>query len=1140
MQQIADWLERLGLGQYAQRFAENDIDFEVLSDLTDQDLEKIGVASVGHRRKLLRAIANLKDLETITPAVAIAAAPPAIPRAADTGERRQVTVMFSDLVGSTALSAQMDPEDLRELISAYQKCVAEAVRRFGGFVARYFGDGVLVYFGYPEAHEDDAERAVRAGLDLIAAVTALKTPASLQTRVGIATGLVVVGDLTGSGEAQERGIVGETPNLAARLQGIAEPNTVVIAEATRRLLGNLFELKDLGARDLKGVAEPLRAWVALRASTVESRFEALHAAGLTALVGREEEIELLRRRWSRAKSGNGQVVLISGEPGIGKSRLTAALLESLAPEPHTRLRYFCSPQHTDSTFYPIIGQMERAAGLLHDDTPQQKLDKLDALLMQASTSIQDAALIAEMLSLPNDGRYAALELMPQQRRQKTLEALTAQIETLSRQKPVLMIFEDAQWADPTSLESFGRVVDRIRKRRALLLVTFRPEFDAPWVGRPYVTALIINRLTEQEASAMIDRIVGDRQLSASIRQDIIERTDGIPLFVEEMTKAVVEAGSETAVARAIAAVPSPALAVPASLYASLMARLDRLGGPVKELAQIAAAIGREFSHVLLSSVVRRPETELSSSLDRLIAAGLLFRRAMPTHATYLFKHALVQDAAYGTLLRETRRQLHGRIAKALEDHFPGTVETQPELIAHHCAQAGLNRKAIEYLGMAGQRAIERSSNLEAIGHLKRALEMLHSLPADLEHAEVALKLEVMLAQAMIASKGYSSPETMEVLLRAKKLITEATETSQRFTILYGTWACYYVGGEVNKQHVAATEFLSEAETHDDTAALCLAHRALGTTYFTMGEFSAARKHLERAQGLYDPNCHLRYRFQYGQDIGTTVMCYLSWALWHLGYVDQASQLAFKAVNRAEEISHPHSLVYTLCHARGMMDVFRRQSDDTKSYAGVVTSLCSEHAFPFWAAGGQIFGGWAAINRGEVDAGVDELIRGLAAWRKTGARLSLPIFLALEAQGHFKAGRNQTALHSIDQALAIADETGERWAVAEILRVKAHLLLTTGRGRPDEVEKLLIESLEIARRQQALCWELRTSCDLGRLWQEQGRSKEALKLLGTIYGRFTEGFETTDLHYAKALIEGLNGDSVTPSVQAWPSSRGPSI
>jgi len=478
MQQIADWLKQLGMPEYIQPFAENDIDFGILGDLTDQDLEKIGVTSLGHRRKLLRAIADLKGVEKSS-AVAVAAVPPITPRAADTAERRQVTVLFSDLVGSTALSARMDPEDLREVISAYQKCVSEAVRRFGGFVAKYLGDGVLVYFGYPEAHEHDAERAVRAGLELIGAVAGLKTGASLQTRVGIATGLVVVGELIGSGEAQERGIVGETPNLAARLQGIAEPNMVVIAEGTRRLLGNLFELEDLGAKDLKGIAAPVRVWATLRASTVESRFEALHASGLTALVGREEESELLLRRWSRAKSGAGQVVLLSGEAGIGKSRLTAALLESVFREPHTRLRYFCSPQHTDSAFYPIIGQMERAAGLLHDDMPQQKLDKLDALLAQALTSIQDAALIAEMLSLPNDGRYPALELTPQQRRQKTLEALTAQMEALSRQNPVLMIFEDAHWADPTSLEAFGRVVDRIRTLRVLLLVTYRPEFDAP-------------------------------------------------------------------------------------------------------------------------------------------------------------------------------------------------------------------------------------------------------------------------------------------------------------------------------------------------------------------------------------------------------------------------------------------------------------------------------------------------------------------------------------------------------------------------------------------------------------------------------------------------------------------------------------
>jgi class 3 adenylate cyclase len=634
MQQIADWLERLGLGQYAQRFAENDISFSVLPDLTDPDLKEIGV-SLGHRRQLLRAIAELASRKNDAQNTTVPTPPFALPQ--DTAERRQVTVMFSDLVGSTALSARMDPEDLREVIAAYQKCVADTVRRFGGFVAKYMGDVVLVYFGYPQAHEDDAERAVRAGLALVAAVGDLKTHAALQTRVGIATGLVVVGDLIGSGEAQERGIVGETPNLAARLQGLAKPNSVVVAESTRKLLGNLFELEDLGARDLKGVGDPVRAWAAMRPASVESRFEALHASGLTELVGREEELEILLRRWSKAKASEGQVVLLSGEPGIGKSRLTAALLERLAGEPHTRLRYFCSPQHTDSALYPIISQMERAAGFAHGDSARMKLDKLDALLAQTSTSTQDVPLFADMLSLPNDGRYPTLDKTSEQRRQKTLEALGSQVEALSRSKPALMIFEDAHWTDPTSMEAFSKVVERLRTLRVLLIVTFRPEFEPPWIGRPYVAALTLNRLTQRDIEAMIDDVVGNKLITAGIRQDIIERTDGVPLFVEEMTKAVLEAGTEEAAQRTVASVPSSSLAVPASLQASLMARLDRLGS-AKEVAQIGAAIGREFSHALLSSVASKPERDLASALARLIGAvsGKAFHRMPLTCSSTLW------------------------------------------------------------------------------------------------------------------------------------------------------------------------------------------------------------------------------------------------------------------------------------------------------------------------------------------------------------------------------------------------------------------------------------------------------------------------------------------------------------------------
>jgi class 3 adenylate cyclase/predicted ATPase len=743
---IDGWLRGIGLEQYAQTFRDNAIDADVLCDLTDEHLRELGLP-LGARLKLLRAVAALSTGQmSISPEITTPA-----PRT--DAERRQVTVMFADLVGSTALSARMDPEDLRELISAYQKCVAKTVQRFGGFVAKYMGDGVLVYFGYPEAHEDDAERAVRAGLELVGAVSALKPNVLLQTRIGIATGMVVVGDLIGSGEAQERGIVGETPNLAARLQGVAEPNAVVIAESTRRLLGNLFQLENLGAKDLKGIAGPMRAYAALRASSAEGRFEALHASGLTALVGREEELELLLRRWARAKTGEGQVVLLSGEAGIGKSRLTAALLERLAAEPHTRLRYFCSPQHTDSALYPIIGQMERAAGLAHDDAAQARLDKLDAVLARTSTSPEDAALFAEMLSLPNDGRYPALALGPEQRRQRTLEALTAQVAGLASRQPVLMIFEDAHWTDPTSLEAFGRTVDRIKTLPVLLIVTFRPEFNPPWVGQSRVTSVTLNRLGDREAAAIIVRLVGNKNLPADVVAEIVERTDGIPLFVEEMTKAVLEAEGEGEARRTVAAVPSPAMAVPASLHALLMARLDRLG-PAKGVAQVGAAIGREFSHPLLAAVTRKPEAELGSELDRLIDAGLLFRQGVPPHATYLFKHALVQDAAYGTLLREPRRALHARIAETLEGQFADIAESQPELLARHYTEAGLIEKAVSFWRTAGQRSLARSALVEGAEQLKRALDQIATLPATPDLHGEEIKLHVAFANALALTGNF--------------------------------------------------------------------------------------------------------------------------------------------------------------------------------------------------------------------------------------------------------------------------------------------------------------------------------------------------------------------------------------------------
>jgi class 3 adenylate cyclase/tetratricopeptide (TPR) repeat protein len=919
MQQIADWLEKLGLGQYAPCFVENDISFAILSDLTDQDLKEIGVLSLGHRRQLLRAIAELNSVEKGAPKLAPATAAPVTPQPHDAAERRQLTVMFVDLVGSTALSARLDPEDMREIVGAYHRSCAEQINKAGGFVAKYMGDGVLAYFGYPQAHEHDAERAVLAGLALVEAVPKLSTTAGspLQVRVGIATGLVVVGDLIGMGAAQEQAVVGDTPNLAARLQALAEPNVVVIAEGTRRLLGNLFEFEDLGAKNLKGIAGPVRAWAALRASSAEGRFEALHTTGLTALVGREEELELLLRRWSRTKNGEGQVVLLSGEPGIGKSRLTAALLDRLSGEAHTRLRYFCSPQHTDSAFYPIIGQMERAAGMAYDDKPQAKLDKLDAVLAQTSTSTEDAALFAEMLSLPNDGRYPEFELAPEQRRQRTLEALTLQLAELARRQPVLMIFEDAHWTDPTSLEAIGRTVDRIKTLPVLLIVTFRPEFTATWVGQSHVTSVTLNRLGEREAAAIIARLAGNKALPADVLAEIVERTDGIPLFVEEMTKAVLEVESEGAARRTVAAVPSPALAVPASLHASLMARLDRLG-PAKEVAQIGSAIGRDFSHALLASVARKSEPELGSALERLVQAGLLSRQGMPPQASYLFKHALVQDAAYGTLLREPRRTLHARIAEALESKFAEIADTQPELLARHWTEAGLIDKAATMWGKAGQRSLARSALVEAAGQLMRALAQIAVLPTTpaLRHEEI--KLEVAFANALMHTKGFAAPETKAALDQARLSIEQAEALGEPsedplllFSVLYGFWVANFVGFNGDVMRELAAQFLALAKKQSSTAPLMIGHRLNGVSLLFTGDIAEGRAHFNRAIALYDPAEHRPLATRFGADIGVTILSSRSWALWMLGYPEAALADIDQAIKDARDTGQAATLMHAL-------------------------------------------------------------------------------------------------------------------------------------------------------------------------------------------------------------------------------------
>ena len=882
------------------------------------------------------------------------------------------------------------------------------------------GDGVLIYFGYPQAHEDDAERALRAGLELVAAVGSLKTHAPLQTRVGIATGLVVVGDLIGSGEAQERGIVGETPNLAARLQGVAEPNSVVIAESTRKLIGNLFELQDLGAQDLKGIAGSVRAWAALRPSSVQSRFDALHGGGLTELVGREEELELLLRRWSKAKAGEGQVVLLSGEPGIGKSRLIAALSERISTEPHTRLRYFCSPQHTDSALYPIISQLERAAGFARDDSAQAKLDKLDAVLALASTSIRDATLLAEMLSLPNDGRHPALELTPQQRRQKTLEALTAQFEALSRSNPVLMLFEDLHWIDPTSLEALGRTVDQLRTLEVLLIVTYRPEFEPPWIGRPYVTALSLNRLGEREIAAMIDRVAGNKPLPANVRQDIIERTDGIPLFVEEMTKAVLEADGEEAAQRTAAATPSPSVAVPSSLHASLMARLDRLGS-AKEVAQVGAVIGREFSYALIAAVAHKEEVELQAALDRLMGAGLLFRQGIPPHATYLFKHGLVQDAAYSTLLRERRRLLHRRIVEMLETQFPETAESQPELIARHCTEAGLIEKAVAFWAKAGRRSMARSALVEAVAQLTRALDQIATLPSTPRLRREQIELQVATITPLMHVKGYAAPEVKAATERARLLIEQAEALGEPpenplllYSVLFGFWITNAVAFNGDAALALARQFLELAEKQGASVPLLLGHGLLGFSLLVTGNFTQSLRQTDQALALYDPAVHRPLAMLFGQDSRVTNLSQRSLALWFLGYPDAALAGANQFLKEARQIDQVGTLfnalnfsfvVHFLCGAHPTADAL----------ANELSTLADEQDAGMWKPAGLAYRGWILAGSGRASEAVQLITSALAALRATGTTLFTPVSLSLTAKCYADLGQLDDAGRSVDEA-----------------------------------------------------------------------------------------------------------------------------
>ena len=1114
---IAAWLRDLGLEQYKQAFCDNAIDAAVLPELTAEDLKDMGVSLVGHRRKLLAAIAALRPEDS--------SQYPTTDKVLSVVERRQITVMFCDVVDSTPLSTRLDPEDLREVLGAFQNCVAETVGRYDGFVARYMGDGILAYFGYPQAHEDDAERAVRAALAQIEAVPHLKTRERLQIRVGIATGLVVVGSLPGIRETQEWDIAGETPNLAARLQALAEPNTIVIDPRTQRILGNMFEYRDLGGVSLKGFAEPVHSYGVLRPSVVESRFEALHPDRLTPLVDREEELGLLTRIWAQAKAGSGCVVLISAEPGIGKSRLIEEFRDSIEGEQHIRLRYFCSPHHQDSTLFPFVGQLERAAGFTSEDTPSTKLDKLEALLAPNAPADGDVPLLAELLSLPFDDSYPPLDFTPKQKKEKTFEALLRQFAGLASRQHLLMIFEDLHWADPTSRELLDLTVEHVTRIPVMLVATFRPEFEAPWTSQPHVETLSLRRMAREESGELVRAVIGSTAaLPREVVDEIVERTDGVPLFVEELTKAVVEtsiSGSDTEKA-AVLSVAAVSPAVPATLQASLIARLDLLGTTAKEVLQTGAVIGRDFSYEVLAAIGQWTDWELHRALSRLVAAGLVFQREIPPRASYLFKHALLQDVAYSMLLLGLRRSLHGRIALVLEGQFSDAMQGRPETLARHFTEAGLYEKAVEYWCRAGRQSAARSGFIEAITQLRTGLRLIADLPDTRERKEQELELQVTLSGVLTVVKGYAHPEVAEASDRARDLIPQTTRAGSitHFSMLRGLWAADFVGGRPKAALNYAHEFLSLAQSQSDSRMLATGHWLVGRVLITIGDYRAATLHLQRAVATYRAGEHPPFDPRFGADIGVTAIAGWTLALWHGGYPNQAFEAASEALRRARQLRHPHTLAYALLII-GVVAISARKTAETEDLAKQLIAVADEHRFAFFSGCGQIFQGWALAQRGIGHAAVQRIREGLSAAEATGWRSHEPGFLGLLAEALELAGAAGDGLTVLAEALATAEKSGARGADAELHRLRGDLLRRLPSSDSTQVEVCFRTALAVAHEQGTRGYELRAAVSLTRLLGAQGRRAEARDVLRPAYSGFTEGFDTPDLQEAKTLLEELD-------------------
>jgi class 3 adenylate cyclase/tetratricopeptide (TPR) repeat protein len=1112
MQQIADWLEKLGLGQYALRFAENGIDLSVLPELTDQDFDRLGVL-LGHRRKMLRVIAELNQAELV-----------AEPARRHDAERRHLTVMFCDLVGSTALSARLDPEDMWEVIRAYRAACARVIATYDGIIARFAGDGILAYFGYPRAHEDDAERAVRAGLDIIAAIGPLETRAEerVEVRIAIATGLVVVGDLISGGASEEQAMVGDTPNVAARLQSLAEPGAVVVADSTRQLLGDLFTFHNLGRREVKGISQPIAVWAVEGAAASESRFEAVRTARSMGFVGRKAEIAFALSRQRLAWQGQGQVVLISGEAGIGKSRIVATLSESLALGSHRRVRYQCSPYHTNSALHPFIAQFERAAGIRSQDTPGQKLDKVEATLALGTQQVATATpLIAALLSITTGERYPPLGLSPAQQRRQTFATLLDQLEGLARQQPLLIVCEDMHWADATTLELFDLSVDRIRGLPILVLMTFRPEFEPPWTGLANVSLLRLDRLDRQDTRALVEQVTVGRQLPGEMMTQIIDRTDGIPLFVEELTKMVLESGllvEDTGRYRLDS--PLPPLAIPATLQDSLMARLDRLA-PVKEVAQIGAAIGRDFSYTLLRCVAGRDDLALSAALGQLEEAELLLRRGTPPEASYSFKHALVQEAAYESLLKSRRHLLHKHIGDVLRDRFPVIAETEPEVVAYHFTEAGLSEVAFEWWRKAGQQALKRSAYSEAIAHLAKAVAIADELPDEPGGPMNRLHLQIAYGRALRGSLGYSAPETVAAWTRARQFAADINDPVELAPINSGLFNASLNHGEIAPMRELAEAIMSAANRRPESpVAAVVAHWTSGVTCWFGGDYLNARVHLEQALAIYGAEPNPATFKASTLDLPSVIIRFLALVLWPLGKIDRSRRLAEEAVSAPGEkraLAQANALVHKAVFD-GLCGVHPRMLQQTET----ILSLAREHAMPLYVAAGTHLSGLAKWRAGDRMGGLAEMRRGWTLLHENDCYLCEPFWGMQVAVANTEAGQLEAGLQILRDLIGWAEQTGQHWLDAELHRVRGELLLRSDQPNVSAAEAAFNRALEIARSQQTKTFELRGALGLARLYITDGRAAAVSEVLAPALVDFDTGQDLPEIEEAEKLLKQMSG------------------